>query len=189
MKKRARTFITLIAIVATTFCANAQTNWAFGAGHSNIGFAIQWNEFSFRTGEFKDFIGTIESPDSTTFVNSKINLVIKNSGIDVINSHLNKMLMSEEYLDSAKCPEISFNCEKLKKYKKNKYKAEGLITIKCKSVNTTFLVEDNGSKGKNSFMKITGTLSKKDFGITGGGDRLGDVINITAYLELEKKKK
>ncbi|MDX2188742.1 MAG: YceI family protein [Bacteroidota bacterium] len=189
MKTKSIILNILFALIFSVITSSAQTVWGFGAGHSNICFAIQWNEYSFRTGEFKDFSGKIESPDSTNFNDSKVTLTIKNSGIDVINNGLNHMLMGAEYLDSLNCPEITFTCDKMKKTKKNKYKAEGILTVKCKPVKSTFLVEYTGMKGKNAYMKVTGTLYKKDFGITGGGDRLGDIINITAFLELNKPKK
>lgn len=188
MKSKTIVLSTLLTVLLSATFTNGQTNWLFGAGHSNICFAIQWNEYSFRTGEFKDFLGKIESPDSNSFDNSKVTLNIKNSGIDVINTSLNHMLMNAEYLDSLNCPEITFTCDKMKKTKKNKYIAEGILTVKCKPVKTTFFVEYMGTKGKNVYLKVTGTVYKKDFGITGGGDRLGDIINITAYLELNKPK-
>ena len=180
--------LALLLIMFLPIFSFAQETWEFAEGHSNIGFAIQWNEFSFRTGEFKKFSGKVETTNAKDYKDAKVNLVINVGGLDVINEQLNKMLMGKEYLDSAACPEITFVCEKLKKGKKNTYLAEGDLTIKCKTIKTTFTVEDMGKKDKYAFIKVVGTVHKKDFGITGGGDRLGDIINITAYLEMKLKK-
>jgi polyisoprenoid-binding protein YceI len=164
----------------------AQSRYKINGGHSNIGFAIQWNEFGFRTGEFKAFGGQLNTTNDKNLVDAKVTLTVQVGSVDVIVPHLGKMLQNKEYLDSASCPFIFFKAENFKKKKKNIYTAKGELTIKCKPQTVEFIIEDSGRKGKNAFLKVTGSLSKKNWDITGGGERLGDLINITSYFELEK---
>ena len=187
MYKHTTTALTTILILLSQFLAFTQKTYNIDNGHSNIGFAIQWNDYGFRTGEFKAFGGTIVTKNPKDFNQASANLKIMVGSIDVIVDHLGKKLLQPEFLDSAKCPMITFDCSSLKKKKKNLYLAEGTLTAKCISQPVVFLVEVLGTKEKYAALKVTGELDKSKFGITGGGDRLGNKILITSYFELKEK--
>jgi polyisoprenoid-binding protein YceI len=78
----------------------------------------------------------------------------------------------------------------VKKGHKNMYEVKGNLTIKGVTHEVIFLMEDNGiieyDGRKYGALKVTSQLKKSDFKIYGGGDRLGDIINITAYFETVK---
>lgn len=177
-----------ILLSATIQGALAQTQWNINGGHSNINFAVQWREFAYRTGEFKVFGGKIYAPGEADMNNATVQLAIQVDSVDLIAPNLSKMVQSEEYLDSARCPIISFECQGMKRKRKNKYVASGILTIRCKEVPTTFDVELLGLKDTYAALKVSATLDKSAFGIVGGGERLGNTILISSYFELNKKK-
>ncbi|MDX2194953.1 MAG: YceI family protein [Cytophagales bacterium] len=170
------------------YVSNAQVTYIIDNGHSNVNFAIPWREISFRTGEFKSFNGEITTKSETDLTDASVRLSVEVGSIDVIADKLNKMLQEKDYLDSASCPIITYTCTGLKKIKDNVYEANGDLTLKCKTQKVKFMVEDNGRRDKYAAIKVTGVVPKSQFGIVGGGDRLGDGVQITAFFEMVKKK-
>lgn len=186
IKKTIFTFAISIAIFS-----EAQFRYEINGGHSNIGFAVKWNDIAIRTGEFKAFGGEILTTKDADLSGATVSLKINSNSIDVIADHLADKLKGDEFLDAAKFAQITFSCSGLKLTSPNNYSANGKLTVKGITKDVEFLVEDFGRKdeGKYGAIKVTGAISRKEFSILGGGDRLGDKITITSFFEINKKDK
>jgi polyisoprenoid-binding protein YceI len=178
------------AFLILTCSIFSQVEWQIDNAHSNVTFAIQWRQNSFRTGEFKIFSGTIKAKNESNFEDANVNFSTEASSIDLIARNLSTMVEGQEYIDVQNFSEILFVSTSVKKEHKNTYNVKGNLTIKGVTHEVIFLMEDNGiieyEGRKYGALKVTGQLKKSDFKIYGGGDRLGDIINITAYFETVK---
>ncbi len=97
--------------------------------NSEVGFSVSHMSISNVTGVFKHFESELEwHPKKTR--RSKIVAVIDVGSIDTRNLRRDTHLLSEDFFDSENYPEIVFESKRIKKAKKNKYKVEGLLTIK-----------------------------------------------------------
>jgi len=168
----------------------SQNTWRIDNANSNVTFAIDWMQNSHRTGEFKIFEGDIIIPTDNTFDNAKVDFSIEASSIDLIASNLISTVQGEEYLDTKNYPKILFQSTSIKKKHKKNYEVKGKLTIKDITRDVDFELEDNGIieyEGRQyGAVTVTGKLKRSDFKIYGGGDRLGDNINITAYFQITK---
>jgi polyisoprenoid-binding protein YceI len=185
--KRILFHIFLAALSSVSF---GQSTWRIDNAHSNVTFAIQWRQNSFRTGEFKIFSGDIVTKKADSYEEAEIEFKVEPTSIDLIASNLISMVQGEEYLNSQEFQEIVFKSTTFKKKHKKQYEVVGKLTIKGTTHETTFLMEDNGfieyDGRKYGALKVTGQINKSDFKIYGGGDRLGDLILITGYFETVK---
>jgi polyisoprenoid-binding protein YceI len=100
------------------------------------------------------------------------------------------MVQGQEFLDVQNFSEILFVSTSVKKEHKNTFEIKGNLTIKGVTHEAKLQMEDNGvieyEGRKYGALKVTGQVKKSDYKIYGGGDRLGDLINITAYFETVK---
>ncbi len=180
----------IVAFAVLSGSVFSQVEWQIDNAHSNVTFAIQWRQNSFRTGEFKIFSGTIKSKSENNFEDATVNFSAEASSIDLIARNLSIMVQGQEYLDVQNFSDILFVSKSVKKEHKNNYSVKGNLTIKGVTHEVMFLMEDNGiieyDGRKYGALKVTSQLKKSDFKIYGGGDRLGEIINITAYFEIVK---
>lgn len=171
----------------TTF---GQIDWRIDNANSNLTFAIRWRQNSFRTGEFKIFSGDIICKTDNSFENAQIDFKVDAASLDLIASKLSSIVEDNEFLDSHQFPEITFKSTSVKKKHKNIYEVIGSLTIKGVTRDTKFILEDNGISDydgcKYGALKVTGQINKSDFKIYGGKGMLGDLVIITAYLEMVK---
>jgi polyisoprenoid-binding protein YceI len=183
-------YIAILMCAGLMNISHAQTTWIIDNGNSNVNFAIQWQQNSFRTGTFKVFDGQIACEKEGTFEGAKVSFKLTTKSIDLIANNLTSMAQNEEYLNSMQFPEISFVSTSVKKSKKKMYEVSGMLTVKGVSRPAKFMMEDNGTVQYNNrtvgALKVTGQLNKSDFKIFGGADRLGETIKIEAYLETQK---
>jgi polyisoprenoid-binding protein YceI len=170
---------------------SAQSVWKIDNAHSNVNFAIQWREFSFRTGEFKKFEGEIKKKTEDSFEGAEIVFSADANSVDLIAEQLAQLAQTPEFLDAPQFPKITFVSKEVKLVSGKTYEVLGELTIKGKSQSVKLQLEDNGtSPGNNKTygaIKVTGNLNKSEFAITGGGARLGNLIVLTCYFETIKK--
>ncbi len=182
--------IFLIKILIFSIIVNGQEKWQIDNANSNVTFAIQWMQNSFRTGEFKVFSGDIITKKSGVLEDAFIDFKIQVTSIDLIATALMNLVQNEEYLDSRNFPEIEFKSISIKRKHKNVFEVNGNLSIKGITRPAVFTLEDNGvveyDGRKYGALKATGQFNKSDFKIYGGDKRLGDLILVTAYFETVK---
>ena len=177
-------------ILAFTIISNGQEKWQIDNATSNVTFAIQWMQNSYRTGEFKVFDGDIILKKEGVFDDASINFKMQATSIDLIASSLINLSQNEEFLDSKKYPEIEFKSTSVEKKHKNSFEVKGKLSIKGVTRDVDFVLENNGISEfdgqKIGALKVTGQFNRDDFMIYGGDKRLGNIINVTAYFETVK---
>lgn len=181
--------ILIVAIFLIYASVWAQGLWRIDNSNSNLNFMVQWRQNSFRTGEFKIFSGDIRTTQPN-FENSEVTFIAEAASIDLIASNLSKLVQSDEFLNVAQYPQISFKSSTLKKKKKNIYELKGTLTITGVSKTQKFILEDHGIvlfEGRSYLLlEVNGELNRSDFKIFGGGEHLGDKIIVTGFFEAVK---
>src|SRR5690606_28157310 len=142
MKKLLSIMATLLLISNISF---AQVSWTVDPAHTNTRFEVNHLGISFVDGEFTKLNGTIESKDSTSFNNAKIDFEIDVNSIDTRIEARDQHLKSDDFFSAEKFPKMTFKNAILKKAGKGKYKLTGELTIKDVTKTVTFdVVQNNG---------------------------------------------
>ena len=166
----------------------SSSKWEIDNANSNVNFAFQWNQNSFRTGEYKVFNGSIITVDKYSYENALVTFSAEVKSIDLIATSLSKVAQGPEYLDVSLFPTIEFKSTSLKKKKRNIYSLQGDLTIKGITKNVILKMEDHGVvvfEGKSfRSIRVIGTFDKNDYKIYGTDERLGNTIQLMAYFEL-----
>jgi polyisoprenoid-binding protein YceI len=189
----------LLLLLFSYLAATAQTTWRVDAAHSKVQFTISHMVISEVTGRFKDFDVTITNTGND-FANSKVNAIIKTASISTDNDKRDVHLKSGDFFDAEKFPEITFVSKSFVKTEKDVYKITGDLTMhgitKSVVLNAKLSGEMKDPWGNSmSAFKATTSLSRKDFGIVwnktleAGGFLVGENVDITINLEMQKEKK
>jgi polyisoprenoid-binding protein YceI len=181
-------FILLFSLILQA--PKSEVKWTIDNAHSNVNFAFQWMQNSFRTGEYKIFDGSIILADEYSFQNAQISFSADVNSIDLIASSLSKLATGEVYLDAPQFPTIKFESKSIKKKKRNIYIVKGDLTIKGTTKSVNMVLEDHGISVYESRLyraiAVRGEINKNDFKIYGNDERLGNIIKIIAYFECAK---
>jgi polyisoprenoid-binding protein YceI len=191
--------ISMLILLFSYLAATAQTIWKVDAAHSKVQFTISHMVISEVTGRFKDFDVTITNMGND-FANSKVNATIKTASISTDNEKRDGHLRSADFFDVEKFPEITFVSKSFVKSGKDVYKVSGDLTMhgvtKSVVLDTKLSGETKDPWGNSmSAFKATTSLSRKDFGIVwnktleAGGVLVGENVDITINLEMQKEKK
>ncbi len=193
----------LLLTVASAFVmlsATAQTNWKLDASHSKLGFSVTHMMVSETEGKFKIYEGSVDSKTEMDFTDAKIEF---NADVNSINTEDEKRdghLKSPDFFDAAKYPKITFKSTSMKLMAKTKtaYVLEGDLTmhgvtkkVKLIAIGAPKVVKDPYGNIKNGF-KVTGTINRKDFGLTynsvleAGGVALSEEVKLDLNIELNK---
>ena len=106
----------------------AQDSYVFDKGHTEIRFS--WNHvgLSTQSGDVRDYDGTVVW-DTENVQNSKVNVTLKVSSIDTGVPDLDKHLLSADFFDVEKFPEITFKSTEVKQTGVNRGRVTGDLTI------------------------------------------------------------
>jgi polyisoprenoid-binding protein YceI len=184
----------LVAALLVAGAVSAQSNWTVDASHSNIGFAVPHMVVSEQEGNFKDY--TIKVTSKTDdFNGADVEFSAKAASINTENEKRDGHLVSPDFFDAAKYPEVSFKGKLLKEG--GKYVLKGDFTMKGVTKAVTFDVTYGGTVkawGKDvAGFKITGKVNRQEYGLTwsktieAGGLVVGDEVTINCKVELNKQ--
>ncbi|MBL7858559.1 MAG: YceI family protein [Cyclobacteriaceae bacterium] len=172
---------------------SAQT-WTIDKVHSKIGFSVTHMAVSETEGNFKDFDASVVST-AADFNNADVTFTAKVASINTENERRDGHLKSPDFFDAEKFPEVTFKGKLVKSGAK--YKLQGDFTMKGVTKKVEFDVTFGGTvdtgRGVKAGFKLVGTVNRQDYGLTwsnktpGGELVVGDVVEITAKIELDKK--
>jgi polyisoprenoid-binding protein YceI len=163
-----------------------------------VGFAIDHMMISKTEGKFKVYDGKVESKSETDFTDAKIEFTIDAASINTDDDNRDGHLKSPDFFDVEKFPKITFVSTSMKPAGKNTWTLEGNLTMKGVTKKVTLKAEGSGKTMKDPWgnikygFNVTGTLNRKDFGITwnkvldNGGTILGDIVDLNIRIELNK---
>jgi len=189
----------LILTIALIFCAIlttiAQTTWTADKAHSVIGFTVPHMVVSEVDGRFKDFDATLTA-SKEDFSDAQINFSAKATSVDTGIERRDNHLRSGDFFDVENTPDISFTGASFKKVSEGKYALTGDLVMHGVTKSVALDVKYNGSidtgKGLKAGFKVSGTINRKDFGLTygnaleAGGLVIGEEIQIDIKLEMNK---
>ena len=172
--------------------------WALDPVHSEIDFKIKHLMISTVTGHFNKFnlVAETETDDFNTA--KKVEFTADISSIDTKHEQRNGHLLSADFFDVEKYPELKF-IGKSYKIEDGEGKITGELTMhgitKPVTLNVEFggVVQDPYGQTKAGFT-VTGKLSRKEFGLSWGAVSetgnvlLSDEVKINAEIQLIKQQ-
>ncbi|HEY8935538.1 MAG TPA: YceI family protein [Cyclobacteriaceae bacterium] len=187
--KKISSLLALVLIAGSSFAQN----WSLDKAHAKLGFGVTHLLLSTVEGSFKSFDVKLTS-SKEDFSDAVIELT---ADVNTINTDMDKRdehLKSPDFFDVAKFPTLTFKSKSFKKVDGKKYKLVGDLTMHGVTKPVELDVVVNGpivhpySKKNVAGFKITGTLKRKDFGISvGTADAVvSDEVAINANAEFSK---
>lgn len=173
--------------------ANTKT-WVIDPMHSEVLFKIKHLVISTVTGSFRKFEGKAVT-EGDDFNNAKVTMTIDVSSIDTNQSQRDAHLQNGDFFSADIYPQITFESTAFKNVGGNDYKMTGNLTLKGVTKPVELNVEYGGSENnghgviKHGF-EITGTINRKEFGMTWnkltdtGGLGLGEDIKLIANIQV-----
>lgn len=164
--------------------------------HSLIGFAVRHLEINLVSGRFKDFTGAINYNDQD-ITKSTVEFNAKIASIDTEVAARDKHLLSADFFESEKYPEMTFKSTKIEKRGKDKYVIQGDFTLKGVTKQIEFPFTFTGAIkdpwGNTRFgIEAQTKINRRDYGINygnalpaGGFDVANEVV-IDLRLEAVK---
>ena len=172
------------------------TKWEIDKSHTKVEFGTTHLVISQVTGKFKNFRGSVFSPDDD-FDNAEIYFEVDIDSINTDDEQRDTHLKSDDFFNAGKFPKMIFKGLSMKKIDENNYKLIGDLTIRdiTKQIELEVLhngtVQDPWGNTKAGF-KISGKLNRFDFGlkwnalIETGGAVVGKTVTLNIDLELNK---
>lgn len=176
--KKTGLFLSAFIAVMTLTAFTVQSIWNMDNDHSGVEFSVTNMGISDVSGRFDEFTATIKSSKedfSDAVVEATIEVGSINTRVDARDAHLK----TNEFFDVAQYPQITYKSTGVESEGNGKYKIIGDLTIKdiTKEVALEFhyrgTFEDPQSKMDVAGFKLTGTISRSDFGV---GEAFPDAV-------------
>jgi polyisoprenoid-binding protein YceI len=172
----------------------SQTTWNLDKSHTSIKFSVVHMMISDVEGKFDEFDGTVTS-SSDDFDGAEVNFSAKTASVNTDNERRDGHLQSDDFFNSEEYPEISFN-GKIEK-EGSDYFLVGDFTMRDVTKPVKFDVKYNGTipgrRGKKAGFKVTGTISRFDYGLKwdstmdSGSLVVSEDVEITCNIELNEE--
>ncbi len=170
--------------------------WKLDMAHSAVEFSVRHMMISTVKGNFKEFSVDVDI-DPDDLAKSSVRAVIKAASIDTREPQRNAHLVSADFLDAEKYPEIVFQSRRVESVGGDRYRVEGDLTIKDVtrpvSLDVTSLGIQTSPYGvKAAGFEATTKISRQEFGLTWnvaletGGVLVGDEIKISIDAEVNE---
>ncbi len=187
----------LIAFTMMQVSFAQNTVWNLDQSHSSINFAVDHLLISETTGKFTDYSMVVKS-DKPDFTDAVFQLEVKTNSVHTDDKKRDEHLVSADFFDATKYPNLLFKGLKLVKVKGNNYKVYGELTMhgitKAIVLQAKFggIIKDPWG-GTRAGLKVWGEIDRYDFGLKynsimeAGGLSIGQMVRITCHIELIKK--
>ncbi len=195
MKKFTSLFLMLVSVVSFSV---AQTTWNSDKSHSNVQFTVTHMMVSEVTGMFKDFDATVTTKGED-FATANVNMTIKTGSIFTDSEKRDGHLVSDDFFNADKYPEMIFKSTSMKLVGKGKYALTGNLTIRDVTKPITLAVIYVGSindpyGNKRAGFKVTGTVNRLEYGLKwnpimeAGGAIVSDKVEINCNIQFIQQK-
>jgi len=171
--------------------------WTIDPMHSEVLFKVKHLVISTVTGSFKSFSGSAAFEEDN-LEGADISFTIDVNSVDTNQSQRDAHLKSADFFDAESYPEIKFKSISFVKTDDDNYKLTGDLTIKGVTKQVEVNAEYGGTE-KDAYgnqkigFEITGTINRKEFGLTynaiteTGGLAIGENIKLVANIQLLKE--
>jgi polyisoprenoid-binding protein YceI len=188
-----RLLLALIAVSAVAVPVFAQVEtWNLDPAHSAAHFAVRHMGISTVRGAFSKLSGTVQydpaHPEQTV-----IDVTIDATSVDTRVEMRDKDLRSPNFFDVEKYPTITFKSKKVEAAGSGKLNVTGDLTIHGTTKEVVLHVDGPNGPIKdprgNQHMGAAATteISRKDFGVSGQPNGVGDNVLITLDVEMVKR--
>ncbi len=175
--------------------AAQSSQWKVDPAHTQIHFNIQ-HIFALINGQFTDFNGKLvfdpENPE-----NGHFDFSVEVDSINTLNNKRDTHLRSREFFDESRYPLLRFTSSKITHLSDNKYKLDGLMTIKDVKKPVSMIFYFDGPKAhpfeKNSVVagfRTKFSLNRLDYHVGDGRffkmGVVGDTVNVSISIEALK---
>jgi polyisoprenoid-binding protein YceI len=187
----------LLLLLTLPFAAGA-SSWDIDPVHSRVGFSVKHMKVARVHGAFRTVRGTLEL-DEKNPSRSRLDVTIDATSIDTGHPQRDGHLKSADFFDVENHPTLTFKSTKVTPLGKERFRVQGELTMRGISrpvVLEAVVPRDEVPAGKGEARRgatATGTLNRKDFGLTwnraleGGGVLVSEEVALTIDVELKKK--
>ncbi len=197
MKRMVR-IAAVVAVALPGLALGATTTWQLDPAHTHASFGVKHLVISTVRGEFGKTTGTMVL-DESDVTRSRVEATIDASTIDTREPTRDADLRSQNFLDVAKFPTITFKSTKVEKAGEGKLKVTGDLTIHGVTRSVTLDVSGPTGEIKDPWGNVkrgvsaTTRINRKDFGLTWSkaidvGPVVGDEVAIEIEAELARAK-
>ena len=182
---------TAFLILTISAAAQVQT-WQIDPNHTAAQFSVRHMGISTVRGAFTKVSGSAQY-DPSNVSKTSIDATIDASSVDTRVSMRDEDLRSPNYLDVAKYPTITFKSKSVQAAGEGKLKIVGDLTIHGVTKEVTLDVDGPSApvtdpKGNSHVGASASTnVNRKDFGVGGSSNMVGEDITITIDVELVRK--
>jgi polyisoprenoid-binding protein YceI len=174
-----------------------QTKWIFDLSHSRIGFSVRHFGITDTAGYFRKFDGSIITAHED-FSEAQAELVIDVNSVSTNDSQRDTHLLSEDFFDAGRFPQIRFKTTRMEKVDSSNYKLHGELTIKDVTRHVELNMEFAGIVPKDPYgntkagFYVSGSINRKEWGVTWnvaldhGGVAVSDIVKISCPVQLLK---
>lgn len=167
----------------------AASEWDVDPTHSALQFSVRHLGISNVRGDFTTVSGSAMIDDDD-LSNSSVMATVDLTSVDTRISRRDDDLKSPNFFDIAKYPTMTFQSTKITKTGEGTAKMTGNLTLHGVTKEVTFDVSGPtppvNQMGVRRGAEATGTINRKDFGITADPVVVGDDIKVTIDVELVK---
>lgn len=181
------------AFLILTISAAAQVQmWQIDPNHTAAQFSVRHMGISTVRGAFTKVSGTAQY-DPADLSKTSVDATIEASSVDTRVSMRDDDLRSPNYFDVAKYPTITFKSKSVQAAGEGKLKIVGDLTIHGVTKEVTLDVDGPSAavtdpKGNSHLgASASTTVNRKDFGVGGSSNMVGEDITITIDVELVRK--
>ena len=179
-----------MAIIETTQAFAPVGTWAADPVHSNVSFEVGYAGVNTFRGGFRDF--------SATLSGESLEGSAKVASIDVKDEQLNGHLLTPDFFDAERYPEITFRATELTRRDDNTVTGKGELTIKGVTRPITLAGSIAPAPATDPFgrerlgLKLESEIDRTDYGVNwnapnqSGGDYLANDVKLIAELAFVK---
>ncbi len=187
MKKLILPGLLSLAFASSTFAAT----YKMDPVHSVVGFSVKHLVVSKVKGRFNKFEGSFNFDEKTNEA-SKIEIKIDPASIDTNEKKRDEHLMSPDFFDVKKNPEMKFTADKVTVKKDEAVKVSGQLTMRGVTKPATLDLTYGGSVtdpmgNEKVGFGLTGKINRKDWGINWNKtlDKGGLTVSDEVMIEIE----
>jgi polyisoprenoid-binding protein YceI len=173
------------------------TKWSLDPTHSMLGFKVKHLMITNVSGSFKNFNVAVET-HGTDFSTAAIQLKAEISSIDTNHAQRDGHLLSSDFFEAEKFPEMIFDSTKIEKVDGENYHVFGNLTMKGVTRPVKLNVEYGGLTkdpwgGERAGFVISGKINRTDWGINfnavleTGNLMLAEEVKINSEIQLIKQ--
>lgn len=191
-----RNVVALVGALVVSAAVSRAGEWTVDPVHSSVGFSVKHLMISNVKGSFGKFSG-VAKYDPAAPEGLLIEGTIDAASIETGNGMRDKDLRSENFLDAAKFPAITFKSTALKKEADGHFTLTGDLGMHGVTNSVTFQVSGLAAPvqfmGTRVGLSLTGQIARDKFGLTynkaleTGGLVVGNEVTVAAEIEIVEK--